>query len=451
MAEENRGNWGSKMGYILAASGSAVGLGNLWRFPNQAGQNGGGVFLFIYLVAILLIAMPVLVAENALGRFTGKNPVGAFKAIRPGTPWKLVGYLGVLAGIMILSFYGVVAGWSLGYFYKGVAGQLNNLTAQTSGGAFGSFVGDVPIQLLLTAAFMFLTIFVVSRGVSSGIEKASKILMPALLAILLLLMFRSLTLEGAGKGLAFYLTPDFTKITPTIVINAMGQAFFSLSLGMGTMITYGSYLKKNENLPNAASWVAFFDTFIAVMAGFIIFPAMFAQGMSPDAGSGTLFEVIPVIFAKIPGGAIFCPLFFALLCIAALTSTVSLLEVPTSYRVDEKKWSRKKAAVVMGIVTFVFAIPSALSTSVPFFQKLPIVNTDFLSLMNFVWGSLALAVGALFICIFVGYVWKTSNAIAEIKQGAKRFAIGPLWAVSVKYLSPILIILILATTIIALF
>jgi NSS family neurotransmitter:Na+ symporter len=231
---------------------------------------------------------------------------------------------------------------------KGILGDLNNLTSQSANDLFGSFVTEIPIQLLLTFAFIGLTAFVVSKGVSSGIEKFSKILMPALLGILVLLLFRSLTLEGGGEGIKFYLTPDFSKINANVIISAMGQAFFSLSLGMGTMITYGSYLKKDENLPNAASWVAFFDTFIAVTAGFIIFPALFALGMSPEAGSGTLFAVIPTIFAQIPGGAFFCPLFFALLCIAALTSTVSLLEVPVSFGVDEKKWSRKKSGVGNG-------------------------------------------------------------------------------------------------------
>lgn len=439
-----RGTWGSKFGFILAAAGSAVGLGNIWRFPFTAGANGGALFLFFYLVSIFLIAWPVLVAETALGRHTGKNPVGAFKAIRPKGPWKGIGYLGVVTGIMILSFYAVIAGWTIGYFYKSVTGEFSNMTMKTSGAAFDGFTGDVLLQILLLTAFLLLTIYVVSKGVSGGIEKFAKVLMPGLFVILLLLLIRSLTLDGAEKGLNFYLAPDFSKMTPKVIISAMGQAFFSLSLGMGTMITYGSYIKKSMNLPSSTLWVAFFDTLIAVMAGFIIFPAVFSQGGSPDGGPGLVFNILPVIFSTMPGGFIFGPLFFLLLIIAALTSTVSLLEVATSYCIDEKKWTRKKSAWLLGGVTLIFGIPSALSSSdISFFKKLPLIGESFFDVVMFLFTDIALSLGALFLALFVGYVWKSSNAIKEIAEGAGKFKFAKFWSFSVKFLCPLLIVLIL--------
>jgi len=443
-----RGKWGSKIGFILAASGSAVGLGNIWRFPYTAGENGGALFLVIYLISILLMGLPVLIAETALGRFTGKNPVGAFNAIKPGGQWKLVGYLGVITGVMILSYYSVIAGWTVGYFYKAVTGKLSQMTtSEVATSHFTSFIGDTAMQLVLVALFILLTVYVVSKGVSGGIEKFSKILMPGLFLILLLLLVRSLTLPGAGKGLVFYLSPDFSKLNFQVVISAMGQAFFSLSLGMGAMITYGSYLKKEESLASATAWVAFFDTFIAVMAGFIIFPAVFSQGMDPAGGAGLVFNILPVIFAKMPGGVIFGSLFFALLCIAALTSTVSLLEVAVSYCIDERKWSRRKSTWLVGGVTALFSIPSVLAFSdITFFsqtlgtKKNPV---NFLDLMDTLWGNLSLAVGALFISIFVGYVWKTSNALKEIEEGKEPFKFAVVWSLSMKVLSPLLIFAIL--------
>ncbi len=439
-----RGKWGSKFGFILAASGSAVGLGNIWRFPYTAGENGGAVFVLIYLAAVLVIGLPVLMAEVSLGRFSGQNPVGAFKAVKPKSQWKLLGYLGVFTGIMILSYYSVIAGWTIGYFYKSVTGKFAQMNTENVGEIFNVFTGNSLLQIALLAFFLFLTVYIVSRGVAAGIEKFAKILMPALFAILLLLLVRSLTLEGAGEGLRFYLEPDFSKLNFKVIYYALGQAFFSLSLGMGAMITYGSYISKKENLPSATAWVAFFDTFIAIIAGFIIFPAIFSQGMSPAQGTGLVFKILPVIFTKMPLGTIFGPLFFALLCIAALTSTVSLLEVPVSYLIDEKKWNRKKAAFLLGGITLIFAIPSALSTSgIKFFGELPLIKMDFLSFWDLVWGNISLSLGALLMCIFVGYSWKTANALKEIEQGSGRFRLAPLWRFSIKFVAPVFVLLII--------
>lgn len=442
---EKRGKWGSKFGFILAASGSAIGLGNIWRFPYTAGENGGGLFVMLYLIAIVCIALPVLIAAVSLGRHTGKNPVGAFESIKPGSNWKLVGYLGVGTGVMILSFYAVIAGWTVGYFFKAVTGQLNNITNKTAPETFSNFISDSYLQTGLIIVFILLTIFIVSKGVSSGIEVFSKVMMPILFVILIVLLIRSLTLKNAAEGLKYYLEPDTSKMSFKIAIAALGQAFFSLSLGMGTMITYGSYLKKKEDLLSSSLWIAFFDTSIAFLAGLIIFPAIFSQNMDPAGGPGLVFQVLPVIFAKMPGGYVFGSLFFALLMIAALTSSISMLEVPVSFAIDEKKFSRKKASILIGGIALIFAIPSALSD-------------NFLGIMNYVWGNLSLSIGALFIAIFVAYIWKSENALIELAEGSnlleypdagerffsyKKNRKMVLWKITLKYIVPVFILVIL--------
>jgi len=438
----SRGKWSSQIGFILAAAGSAIGIGNIWRFPYMTGKYGGALFLFVYLAAVILLGVPVLIAEIALGRFTGKNPVGAFKELRPKGPWKLVGYLGVVTGVMILSFYSLISGWTLGYFFKTLTGGLKNVETSTTPGIFNVFAQNFWLQAFLLAAFLFITGTIVAKGVSSGIEKACKFLMPVLCIIMFILLARSLTLPGAMKGVEFYLKPDFSKLTPQVIIDALGQAFFSLSLGMGAMITYGSYLKKEEDIPTGAAWVAFLDTFTAVLAGFIIFPALASYGMSPEGGHPLVFHILPVIFDRMPFGIVFGMLFFLLLGVAALASTVSLLEVAAAYCIDERKWNRRKSVLVALSVSFIIGIPSILSFgNVKFFQKLPLINVSFFEMMDFVWGSLALCVGALFIAIFVGYVWKSTNALKEIGRGAKKFKYAGIWSFSVKFLCPLLILL----------
>jgi len=441
--DQERGSF-SKMGFILAAAGSAVGLGNLWRFPFTVGENGGGVFVLMYLLSIIIIAIPVLLAEASLGRHTNKNPIGAFAMVKPGSSWPLVGLLGIICAFMILSFYAVIAGWTVAYFVKAVTGQFTNIGPEQAVASFGSFTSNSWLQLVLLAVFIVITVVVVSGGVAGGIEKCSKILMPVLLGILILLLIRSLTLKGAYEGVMFYLKPDFSKFSFKVVIAAIGQAFFSMSLGMGTMITYGSYVSKKDSLPSSCGWIAFFDTFIALMAGFIIFPAIFSQGMNPDQGSGVMFNVLPVLFSKMPGGSIFGSFFFLLLSIAALTSTISILEVPVSYLIDERKWKRKKASVLIGSIAFIIGICSALSNGgSSFFSNLPVFNIGFLDLWNMIWGNVALSVGALLEAIFVAYVWKTHKAVKEIKVGAQKFTLVKPWSFLIKYIVPVFIILIL--------
>jgi len=438
---ETRGHWGSKIAFILAASGSAIGLGNIWRFPMEVGKNGGGIFVLVYILGVVFIGFAVMLAELVIGRHAQRNPVGAIHAIKPGSLWKGIGYLGILTGVCILSYYAVVAGWAVGYLVKTAGGAFKgDVTSEMTDALFTSFTSN-PGQVMIFFIFMMgLTTYIISKGVKAGIERWTKVLMPLLFVLLFVLAVRSLTLPGAGAGISYYLKPDFSLLTGKVVLMAMGQAFFSLSLGMGTMMTYGSYLPKSDNLVSSAGWVCFFDSLIAILAGFIIFPALFAiPGISPAAGPGLVFKVLPLIFPHIPGGFIFGILFFALLSVAALTSTISLLEVPVAYFVDERNWSRKKAAWLMGFVTFLLGIPTVFAFGANKF----LTKIDFQGKMNFIFGNVSLAFGALLISIFLAYVWGVKKALKEIESGNTRFSTRPIWVFSIKYLSPVVIIIIL--------
>ncbi|MEX0891988.1 MAG: sodium-dependent transporter [Gemmatimonadota bacterium] len=450
-----RDTWGSKAAFILAAAGSAVGLGNIWGFPTVAAANGGGAFLVLYLICVALIGAPVMLAELAIGRRSQRNPVGAFKAIKPGTAWGLVGALGVITGIVILSFYSVIAGWTLTYVWKTLTGAFG-VGADTEaifGGVAGSAWGSIFTHLL----FMALTIYVVLGGVRHGIERWTKVLMPLLAIILVLLVIRAVTLSGAGAGLEFYLKPDFSDINGGVVLAAIGQAFFSLSLGMGAMITYGSYIGKKDDLVTSALWVSGFDTAIAIMAGLIIFPTLFHAGMQAgDGGPGMVFVVLTSLLGTIPpapiGGILFGTLFFLLLAIAALTSSVSLLEVATAYFVDEKRWSRKKAAVAVGGAAFLLGIPSALGNgAVGWLSSLPGVGTDFLSFLFMLFGQYALVVGALFIALFAGWAWGVKGVGEEVRANDGKFPLGRTWSFLIRFLAPVAIVLILMQLLISLF
>ncbi len=441
-----REGWGSKIAFILAASGSAIGLGNIWRFPYQTGMNGGAAFVLIYLVSVVSFGVSLFLAEITLGRFTKRNPVGAFKTIKPNSKWFLVGILGIVTAIGILSYYAVIAGWTLYYGVIGLFKGFKGFTSETLvKQTFLSFSTNTQLNIFLLFVFVFLTVSVVSFGIKSGIEKLTKTLMPLLFVIIIYLAINSILSPGASKGLSFYLKPDFSKINPKVVLFAITQAFFSLSLGMGTMVTYGSYLSKDDYLPSSALLVSITDTFVAFMAGLIIFPILFTvSGLTPKEGPALVFIVLPVVFSKISGGSLFGTLFFFLLVIAALTSTVSLLEVPVAYFIDEKKWSRKKASLITGSLAFLLGIPSVLSFGqVKFLERLPIVGKPFLDLMDIVWGNLSLIVGALFLAIFVGYVWGINNAVSEIESGKKRFKLKKIWSFILKYFAPPTIIIIL--------
>ncbi|MBD3413560.1 MAG: sodium-dependent transporter [Candidatus Aminicenantes bacterium] len=443
-----RGNWGSKIAFIFAASGSAIGLGSIWRFPIMVGLNGGAIFVLCYILSVFFIGFTVMLAELTIGRHTQKNLVGALKAIKPNTPWKGVGFMGIITGICILSYYSVVAGWSAGYLYKTIKGAFRGeVTWQASDAIFKTFAADALAVLIFLFVIIAITTFVISKGVKSGIERWSKILMPVLFILIIILSIRAITLPGSETGLSFYLKPDFSGFNLNVLFFAVGQAFFSLSLGMGTMTVYGSYITKKENLVSSAGWVCFSTTLVALLAGIIIFPTLFhSLQLTPEqfkqdfeVGTGIMFQAFPIIISKMPGGYIFGIMFFSLLLIAALTSTISMLEVPTSYLVDEKQWSRKKAAVLIGAGSFVLGIPSALSNGgVPFLTKLNIMVV-----MDLIFGNILLALGGVLISVFLAFSWKVKNSLKEISIGSKKFRLRSLWTFNIKYLAPVVVSLIL--------
>ena len=413
----DRGGFSSRLGFILAAAGSAVGLGNIWKFPFEVGQGGGAAFVVMYLAFCFILCFPVLVAEIAIGRKTRRNAVGAFAALGYKN-WSIVGYLGLASGVLILSFYNVVAAWAFGYFIEMVMGNFN------IGNEFSEFTKDWITVGSYSIIFMLGTAYVVSKGVSGGIEKAAKILMPTLFVMIVALIAYALTLPNAMDGIRFYLVPDFSQITGQVVYSALGQAFFSLSLGMGALITYGSYVSKKDNIVSAAAAITLMDVGVATLAGFMIFPFVFSQGIETTGGPGLIFVTLPGVFEALGAtlGVIVGSLFFLLLSFAAFTSTISLLEVPTAYMVDEKNMGRSKATWIVAIFIFLVGIPSMLSNgAVDFltsFITLPGPGTlDFMSFVGLIASDTFLPLGGFLIAVFTAYVWKKENFNLEMANG----------------------------------
>lgn len=417
-----RGSFSNKLGFILAAAGSAVGLGNIWSFPFEVGAGGGAAFLVMYLLFCFILCFPVMVTEIAIGRKTQLNPAGAYRALG-FKKWSILGLQGIFSGFVILSFYNVVAGWAFGYFIELLTGHFE------IGKQFGDFTKDIFKVGSYAFVFMFATAFIVSKGVAGGIEKASKILMPTLITMILGLVIYSLTLDNAFIGLSFYLVPDFSKLTLTVMGNAMGQAFFSLSLGMGALITYGSYVGKNDNIVSSAAFITLADVGMAFIAGLMMFPmvAYLTDGTMEGAGQGAglIFTVLPGAFESLGPtlGVIIGSLFFLLLSFAALTSTVSLLEVPVAYIVDEKGVKRNRAVWLMAGIIFIIGIPSLLSNGYSEFFSNFITYigaekaTSFMDFAQNVANDTLLPLGGCLISIFAAYVWKTRNLNEEIAKG----------------------------------
>ena len=442
---DTRGTWNTKFGFILAAAGSAVGLGNIWRFPTEAASNGGAAFLIIYIICVTLIGLPVMIAELSIGRNTQKNPVGAFKALSTNKFFPLVGFWGVLCGVMILSFYTVIAGWTFSHVFV----EIFTFVGWQSTADLLADSGNGYVNAIFAILFMSLTIMIIRGGVSEGIERATKLMMPLLVLILLIMTIYVVFQPGASEGLGVYLKPDFSMITGELVLAALGQAFFSLSLGMGALITYGSYLSKKENIVEAASFVTLADVGIAFLAGLLIMPTIFlaqAQGVEIYDASGNflagpalIFQILPELFSQMGGvlGLTIGISFFFLLSLAALTSTISLLEVPTSYIIDEHGVRRKKAALYVGLTVLTISIIISFNTWL-------IVNIDY------IFSVIGLPLGGLLICIFIGYFWKTRSAVEEMKNGFKDIRdswFTTVWSVFIKYICPIIILIILAQTI----
>lgn len=460
MAQE-RAHWGSRLGFILAAAGSAVGLGNIWKFPYIAGENGGGWFVLIYLICIAVVGLPIMMAEIFIGRTAQNSPVGAFRTLsRPGSPWILTGWLGVIAAFVILSFYSVVAGWAMHYTWLSLNGTFSGMTAEAITSAFSTGDRESPgvfehvgINLFWHVLFMVITIGIVIGGVQRGVERAARILMPVLFLMLIALVIEAMTMDGFGRAFSFIFGAHSEKLRPAGVLEALGHAFFTLSLGMGAMITYGSYLRREDDLVSTSVAIGILDTAIALLACLVLFPIIFSYDMEPGAGPGLVFVSLPIAFAQMPGGAIWATVFFLLLTFAALTSAISLLEVAVSYFIDERGWPRLRATITCGCVILFLGIPSALSGGTAMF------GSDFASateaifgdghgknwfdLFDYISSNWILPLGGLGIASFVA--WRVGDAAREqgFKTGSKWGKLYWGWVVLLRYLVPIAVVLIL--------
>lgn len=443
MTKKERGNFGSKLGVILASAGSAVGLGNIWRFPYETGNHGGAAFILIYLGCILLLGLPIMIAVFLIGRHSQANTARAYQILAPGTQWRWVGRMGVLAGFLILGYYSVVAGWTLEYIFEAVSNSFAGKTPAEFISSFQSFSSNPWRPALWLTLFLLATHFIIVKGVEKGIEKSSKIMMPTLFIIILILVGCSVTLPGAGKGIEFLLKPDFSKVDGNVFLGAMGQAFFSLSLGMGCLCTYASYFSKNTNLTRTAFSVGIIDTFVAVLAGFIIFPAAFSVGIQPDAGPSLIFITLPNVFQQAFSGIpilayIFSVMFYVLLALAALTSTISLHEVVTAYLHEEFNFTRGKAARLVTTGCILLGILCSLSLGVT--KEFTIFGLGMFDLFDFVTAKLMLPLGGLLISIFTGWYLDKKLVWSEItNNGTLKVPTYKLIIFILKYVAPIAI------------
>ena len=414
-SKKGRAEFSSKFGVIAAAAGSAVGLGNIWKFPYITGVYGGAAFLFVYLGFIMAIGLPIMLSELMIGRKSRRNAFGAFKKLAPNSPWRLVGMLGVGAAFMILSFYGVVAGWSIEYIVASITHAFQDKSPEALSGMFTDFIQSPIKPVLYQVLFMILTGAIVIVGIKDGIEKNVKIMMPLLVVIILILDIRAVTLPGAGQGLKFLFHPDFSKLSAEGILSALGHAFFSLSLGMGTLITYGSYIDKKNNLVRTAIQVTMADTLIAILAGIAIFPAVFAFGIKPSSGPGLVFITLPNVFQKMHGGEVFAILFFLLLTVAALTSSISILEVVVAYFHEELKMKRKVATIFATALITLLGIICSLSMGI--FKDYTFFDLNFFDLMDWISANLLLPLGGLFISLFIGWKFGRKKVQTEIANG----------------------------------
>ncbi len=435
---QQREQWTTKLGFILAAAGSAIGLGAIWKFPYVAGTSGGGAFFLLFLLFTLLIGMPLLIGEFVIGRSTQKEAVGAYQAIAPGSGWHWVGRMGVATCFILLSFYSVVGGWILHYLLRGLTRQLTGIPYDK---LFGQVIADPVWSIAGQLAFMLITIWVVARGVQNGIESANKYMMPGLFLLFLLLMLRSLTLEDAMKGVSFFLRPDFSALSAQSVLYAMGQSFFSLSVGVSVMVTYSSYLSKEENLTRSASFIVGMNLLVSLFAGLAIFPAVFSLGVEPAAGPGLLFIVLPSVFEQIPFGSLFLVVFLALFLFATLTSAFSMLEIIVASVTKGDQNKRKNASWVAGALIFLCGVPSALSFGL--LQDVTIYGKNVFDAADFLVSNVLMPLGALLIAVFVPLKMKQEVLLAELRADSawgKRFVAA--WLLILRYVAPAAILVV---------
>lgn len=439
-----RESFGSGFGILVAMAGSAVGLGNLWRFPYLVGTNGGAAFIIIYLVFVLLLAMPIMYSEFIIGRRSQANVFGAYKVLAPGTKWCSVGLVYVLASLCIISFYCVVGGWTLDYFWKALTFQFSTPDTALLGNMFNATVTSSMEPLVFMLLFLLVTALIVMAGIKDGIERYTKVMMPILFVIVIIVAIRSITLPGAAAGLEFLFRPDFSKVTAKTLVDALGQAFFSLSIGCGTIMTYASYVNKKENIVGLSVETAVADTLFAIIAGLAIMPAVFAFGISPSEGPGLVFITLPYIFGQIPLGALLAIMFFFMLFIAALTSSISQLEVIVSYIIEEFKLGRKISILLSMVVVVTFGVLCSLSQGV--LSHIHIFGNNIFDTFDKFSSNLLLPVGGFFAVIFVGWKMKKTDFTDEITSGGahpfKKWFLSFVYF-SIKYLAPVVVAIIL--------
>ncbi|MCP9612998.1 sodium-dependent transporter [Coprobacter tertius] len=436
-----RATFATRLGVIAATAGSSVGLGNIWRFPYETGQNGGAAFLLVYCICVIVLGLPVMLAEFTIGRSAKANATRTFMKLSPGSYWFIVGFLGIFAAVFIMGFYSVIAGWTLEYVWQSISFGLTGKDPAFFQSAFVEFTSSSFRPIFWTALFLLINYIILSRGVHNGIEKASNILMPLLFVLLIIFGIRSLFLSGTAEGLSFMFHPDFSKIDSGVVLRAMGQAFFSLSLGMGTLITYSSYFSENTSLPKTAVTVASLDTVVAVLAGIVIFPAVFSFGISPSQGPELIFITLPNVFQHMPGAYFWSILFFILITVAALTSTISLCEVAIAFLCEEFGFIRSRATQLLVFICFVMSILCSLSFGA--LSDVKIFGFTIFDFCDFLASNILLPLGGMLISIYVG--WKLDRKFVRNElnnHGKINDWYFPALMICLKYIAPVAIFII---------
>lgn len=440
--ESMHGMWSGRLAFILAATGSAVGLGNVWKFPYIAGENGGGAFVLLYLFCIALIGIPIMMSEVMLGRRGRQNPVNTMHTLaleeNARSSWRWLGWMGVIAGVLILSYYSVIAGWALSYFKDATFGTFDNISAEAAGSHFGDLVGSWWVLLLWHTLFMVMTMFVVSKGVRGGLERAVTLLMPALFILLLIMVGYAMKSGAFEQGMKFLFDADFSKLTPEAALTAMGHAFFTLSLGMGAIMVYGSYLPKNVSISKAVVSIALADTAVALLAGMAIFPIVFANGLEPGSGPGLIFTTLPIAFGQMPFGVIFASLFFLLLIFAAWSSAISLVEPAVAWLIEKTHISRLRASVLMGLLTWFVGIGTVFSFNI--WAEAKLSGKTFFDWMDYLTANVMLPLGGVLIAIFAAWVMRKESSSTEFRMANGGYA---LWRFLTRYVAIICVLIVM--------
>lgn len=450
MQGKSRETFSSGLAVFFATLGSAVGLGNIWKFPYLTGQSGGGAFLLVYFICILFVGIPVMVSEFYAGRKTRKNAFGAYEQLRPGTAWKRIGTMGIAAAYFIMFFYSCVAGWVYFYLFKAIKGDFIGVTLETAKSQFGATVVGPLSPVIWQFIVLAVVCGILAAGVKKGIEKMTKTLMPVLFILILICDLRAITLPGAAEGLQFLFDVDFSKLTAPVILTALGLAFFKLSLGMGTMTTYASYFTHDNNLFRTAAKVAAADTLVSLLAGIAIFPTVFSFGMEPGAGPGLLFMTIPLVFSQMPLGNLLLIAFFFLTSIAATTAMLSLVEVPVAYFVEEKGMTRRNAAIINGVIIAIIGVLAALSADkASLLGQVTFAGRGFFDWFDYLSSNIILPLGGLLIAIFIGWVVDKNDLRRELSNDGslKQENIISLYYVVIRYVTPGLLILVFLNSI----